>query len=192
VFDDLSLEEIFNVDDILNNSDFISAELLDVLNDVGSNDYLSQLEHQPLESTPSNFIQHQYFDSGSSFTSDSSVTCTPKRKYSTDSSDCSSQDSFETCSTVSSITTSKKTNNKRARKKHQNKMAASRYRNKKKTEMTESELTLEELEIRDNLNEQVKKLQTEFNVILPLAMAAFDPIRKEHLNQLISRINTLL
>lgn len=191
---DLSLDEIFDVDvdDILNN-DLIADELLDVLNNVESGDFLNQLE-----------VASHNFDSGSSFSSGSSVTSSPKRKFSTDSSDCSSLDSFDTCSTASSSGNKKakrtrpfKANKQEraSRKKDQNKKAASRYRNKKKNEMQSSEQTMEELEShRDSLSEQVKKLQTEFNVILPLAKAAFtfDPIRREHLNQLISRINTLL
>jgi len=188
IFDDLPLDEIFNIDGLL------SDDLLEVLKDVETGDFLKQLEV---------INPDKDFDSGASFTSsDSSATSTPKRKYSTDSSDCSA-DSFDTSSTISDNSNKKtkrarhpKSNQERAsRKKDQNKKAATRYRNKKKTEMHSSEQTLEQLEAhQNNLNEQVKKLQTEFNVILPLAQAAFtfDPIRREHLIQLISRINTLL
>ena len=167
---DLSLDDIFDVDDILNNNEqLITDELLDVLNDVGCSDFLNQLDNNV----------EQPFDNETCFTSDSSASSTPKRKYSTDSSDCYSVDSFETCSTNSKKSKkarrSKPNRQERvARKKDQNKKAASRYRNKKKNEMQSCEQTVEELESqRNGLSEQVKKLQTEFNVILPLAKAAF-------------------
>lgn len=183
---DLSLDEIFDVDDILDNQQFISDELLDVLNDVGCRDLLNVLE---LSNQPT-----------SGETSNSSVSSTPKRKYSTDSSDYFSVNSFETFPTETKkskrVRRSKTNREERvARKKDQNKKAASRYRDKKKNEIHSSELVLNELEFkRSNLTEQIKKLQTEFTVILPLAKAAFtfDSIRSEHLNQLIARINPLL
>lgn len=84
---------------------------------------------------------------------------------------------------------------KAARKKDQNKRAACRYRSKKRTELHSSELTMEELEaVRDGLAEQVRKLQTEFGVILPLARAAFahDAAKRARLQAMLARVDGLL
>lgn len=193
ILNDLSLDELFKVNDIDAERLIINEQLYDVLNETGWEDILGTVESSSID------VIDIYGDN-SSTSSSSSIASTPKRKYSTDStSDCFSLDSFETSSSIKTNKRVKRSKikplEKIKRKKDQNKKAATRYREKKKTELNSSEQTLEELELNhNNLLEKMKKLQTEFQVILPLAKAAFilDPIRREHLNKLVSRIDSLI
>ncbi|KAF7490570.1 hypothetical protein SSS_07139 [Sarcoptes scabiei] len=130
-----------------------------------------------------------------------------KRKNSIDSSECSSDSFFETSSQSSSSSTTSATvksipkkRNRRSkhskeeritRKKHQNRKAASKYRSKIKVQGEEFESILEQLEQRNKeLMVTLGKIQTEFDVILPLAKASFqfDHTRRQQLAQLINRL----
>lgn len=190
----MPLDDIFsNVDENFSEDlELITDQLLEVLKDVDFSDILSKLE----------FDNHINSESDSCLaSSNSSVSSTPKRKYSSDSSSCYSVDSFETSSTESNqkrkrVRHPKPTQEERAaRKKDQNRKAAQAYRSKKKTEVQSSEQTVEELEAhRDRLAEELKQLHTEFNCIFPLARAAFtfDPLRSQRLSQLLTRVKGII
>ncbi|KAH9406280.1 hypothetical protein TYRP_013889 [Tyrophagus putrescentiae] len=162
-----------------------------------------------VSSTP----KRKYSSDSSSSSSSSSTYCYSEASYQTaasTSSSGSSEPEIEptTAAAKQSKPASSSSNNKRARrapkaspvekaarKKDQNKRAACRYRSKKRTELHSSELTMEELEaVRDGLAEQVRKLQTEFGVILPLARAAFahDAAKRARLQAMLARVDGLL
>jgi len=86
---------------------------------------------------------------------------------------------------------------KRERKKDQNKSAANRYRIKKRAEQESiEEVQTEEQKRNESIKIQLEKLQMEFNVLYPLAEAAFraDPVRNPKLQLLHIRVlnNNLL
>lgn len=149
-------------------------------------------------------------DSSSSSSSSNSTYCYSEASYQTaaSNSSSSSEPEIEATAVAKQSKPASSSSNKRARrtpkaspvekaarKKDQNKRAACRYRSKKRTELHSSELTMEELEaVRDGLAEQVRKLQTEFGVILPLARAAFahDAAKRARLQAMLARVDGLL
>lgn len=168
--------DIDDLDEIINTVQPLDDQLIDILDYAGCSDLLEEEEE------------------GECLYTSSSDSSTPKRKYSiTSSSD--SSDSFQPSpiQRKRGVRKSKRTHEERLeRKKNQNKKAASKYRSKKKIEQDSHEQTLEELEeIQLKHKDDLRKIQTEFNVILPLAKAAFghDPIRSELLSQLLARID---
>lgn len=188
------LEDLNDLDQILNQLD--TTELFSELEKIESND-------------SSNFTNQSIFENTNNLINDNNNSISVvQRKLSTDSSDysvSSPSNYFESpfSSPLSNDTNivdktcrtrrPKRTKEERAaRKKDQNKKAASRYRNKIKTQTEFHEQILEQLEQRkDELTTQCKKIQTEFDVILPLAKAAFryDPIRSKKLEQLLNRLS---
>lgn len=180
--------DITDLDEILTNPQPLDNQLIDMLDYAGCADLL-YLDDFEFGNSPA-----------SSTTSSSSANSSPKRKYSTDSSDRYSVESFQ--SSPSSTGSRKRARRSKhtpeeriERKKNQNKTAASKYRSKKRGEQKSTEQVLEELETtQKNFSEQLKKLQTEFNVILPLAKAAFvhDSYRQQLLQNLLSRIGNYL
>nr|XP_027198337.1 uncharacterized protein LOC113792625 [Dermatophagoides pteronyssinus] len=196
-----------NIDDIL-----LAKNEDDLYNLLETSDHYS-----PLSSSSLDFDDNQ---SVVTLNSETTTSCSPQRKLSIDSSsgycsfDC---DSIETSSS-SSLSPSppsttnqsnaaatdtnrvkrrrnrrcKHTKEERAlRKKDQNKKAAIKYRERKKVQTETIEQIIEQLEYRrDELTIQFSRIETEFNVILPLARQAFqvDPIRGQQLQQLIQRL----
>lgn len=194
-------EDFFDIDDIINSVELAEEDLHQVLSTAGLSDFLFDDNISLTSTTFSGVIS-----SDTSSYASSSVTSSPKRKYSTESltGSFTSYDSSTISSPASSECTntsgkpkrfrrSKHTKEERVvRKKDQNKKAAIKYRHKKKDEKQSHEQILEELEATKNqLTAQMDKLRTEFNVILPLAKASFtfDANRSQQLAQLIQRLN---
>lgn len=195
-------DDFFDIDNIINSVDLAEEDLHQVLCTAGLSDFLFNDNTSTTTATFSDNI-----NSDTSSYASSSAASSPKRKYSTDSS-AGSFTSYST-STISSPASSEYTSSSNGkpkrfrrskhtkeervvRKKDQNKKAATKYRHKKKDEKECHEQTLEDLEATQNqLTAQLDKLRTEFNVILPLAKAAFsfDASRSQQLAQLIQRLN---
>ncbi|OTF69675.1 hypothetical protein BLA29_002442 [Euroglyphus maynei] len=189
--------QIDNLDSILD--EIANAENIDdILLANNEDDLYKLLETSELSDCSSSFTD---FDDNQSVITLNS----PKRKLSIDS--CSLDYDSQETSSSSSITNNqsstgqvKKRRNRRCkhtkeeralRKKDQNKRAATKYREKKKVQTETIEQIIEQLELRrDELSTQFSKIETEFNVILPLARAAFqlDPTRGPQLQQLLARL----
>ncbi|XP_027198337.2 uncharacterized protein LOC113792625 [Dermatophagoides pteronyssinus] len=209
-----------NLDSILDEIAANAENIDDILLAKNEDDLYNLLEtsddYSPLSSSSLDFDDNQ---SVVTLNSETTTSCSPQRKLSIDSSsgycsfDC---DSIETSSS-SSLSPSppsttnqsnaaadtnrvkrrrnrrcKHTKEERAlRKKDQNKKAAIKYRERKKVQTETIEQIIEQLEYRrDELTIQFSRIETEFNVILPLARQAFqvDPIRGQQLQQLIQRL----
>ena len=194
------------------NSPFGQIDNLDsILNEIANAENIDDILLAKNEDDLYNLLETSEHECDSQIISVNSET-SPKRKLSIDSSGYSSfeYDSETLSPSITTITTAttatstetkeKKRRNRRCkhtkeeralRKKDQNKKAAIKYREKKKVETETIEQIVEQLEHkRDGLSIQFRKIETEFNVILPLAKAAFqmDPIRAPKLQQLLARL----
>lgn len=189
------LEDLNDLDQILNQLD--TTELFSDLEKIESNDSSNLFEQSTLENINNlnndnnNSIAVLQRKLSTDSTSDYSLSSPSNYFESPFSSPLSNDINIvdKTCRTRRP----KRTKEERAaRKKDQNKKAASRYRNKIKTQTEFHEQILEQLEQRkDELTNQCKKIETEFDVILPLAKAAFrfDPIRSKQLELLLNRLS---
>lgn len=194
--DDIDLDLILNELEHLEENDF--ADLLGDIDIATSNGIIDSNQFSPSDSY--NFKRKQSIDStyGSPSPSTSSFSFSSSASSidysSSEVNDFSSLDSnFNPVIKKRRNRKSKHTKDERAaRKKDQNKRAALKYRSRKKVESEITENILQELVERQNqLTNEFKKIKTEFDVILPLAKAAFqfDPIRSNQLQQLLQRIS---